>query len=118
MATFPTIAYSWQDLTEDEEPVVDRAEMERGIAKQRLVSSDRRRVLQITAHFDTHAEHEAFRTWVKVNGLDFFDYTPPNESTTVQARIPGGQLGPRRFLQQNLQACTRTFQIEWWSPAW
>jgi hypothetical protein len=122
MAAFPSwVQFSWRDLGEAPESVVERAEMERGIPKQRRVSSDARVELPLTLYFDTKTQAADFETWfyVTVNaGQDFFDFTHPRLGTTVQARVVGGQLGPLMFEQPTLHKSNRSLVLEFWRQAW
>lgn len=122
MAAFPTgLRLEWRDMTEAPEPVVERTEMDRGVAKQRRIASDVRLEMPLTIHFDTAAEIDAFETWFysTVNaGQDWFDMPHPRTGATLQARIVGGKLGPLSYLNRTLGRAKRTINIEWWRSAW
>lgn len=121
MAAFPTVKYSWRDLEEAPQTVVERVEMERGMPKQRRTNSDILVRMPLTVYFDTKAEAAAFWAWFKddINaGADYFTIAHPRTGATVTARVVGGQLGPLTFEQRTLEASYRTLQIEWLEPAW
>jgi hypothetical protein len=122
MAAFPsTVKFGWRDLQETPEPVVERAEMERGIPKQRRINSDVRMELELTLHFDTKAELAAFETWFFTTikgGQDFFDFVHPASGTTVQARAKGGALGPVSWRNRTLQMSQRKLTLEYWRATW
>ena len=121
MATFPVVKFDWRDLTEAPDTIVERSEMERGIPKQRRIASDARVEVMLTLHFDTKAEAAAFETWfyTTINaGQAWFDWTHPRTGQVVQARIVGGELGPLKFMQQTLQASSRSIKLEYWRSAW
>lgn len=122
MPAFPTgVKIDWRDFGESPESVVDRAEMERGVPKQRRNASDALVELTVTAHFDTAAEEAAFTAWFFDDiaaGAAWFDWVHPRTGAVLQARFKGGELGPLRVLQKTMQACTRTFKLEYVRPAW
>lgn len=121
MAAFPTVKYDWRELAESVDPVVAREAMERGLPKQRRVSSDARVEVSMTIYFDTLAEAADFEAWFFTTikaGQDFFDFTPPRGGSTVQARVVGGQLGPLQYQQKNLQASKRSLKVEYLRAAY
>lgn len=123
MAAFPTtgVRYDWRDLSEATDPVVERAAMERGIAKQRRINSDARVEIALTLHFDTQAETAAFEDWFydDINaGQDFFDFVHPRLGTTVQGRVVGGELGPLSYLDPTLGYARRSIKVEYWRSTW
>ncbi len=121
MATFPTVKYSWRELSEAPEPVVQRSDMERGIPKQRRIASDARVEVELQVFFDTKAEAAAFETffWTDINaGQDFFTWTHPRTGAVLQARVVNGQLGPLKFSQRTLEASQRGLKLEYWRSAW
>lgn len=122
MATWPSgMRYDWRDLSETPDSVVERAEMERGVPKQRRIASDSRVEVQLTLHFDTSAEIDAFETWFYTTikgGQDFFDWPHPRTGATVQARVVGGQLGALSFLRRPLDRAKRSLKIEYWRSTW
>lgn len=122
MADFPEgTKYSWRDLGQAPDSVVERSEMERSIPKQRRITSDVREEMPMQLHFDSKAEAAAFETWFYDDidaGQAFFDFVHPRLGTTVQARVVGGQLGALTFLQPTLEKCTRSIKLEYWRSTW
>lgn len=122
MAIWPSgMRYDWRDFSETPEPVVERSEMERGVPKQRRISSDARVELQLTLHFDTTAEIAAFEAWFYTTikaGQDWFDFPHPRTGATVQARIVGGELGALTYLRRPLDKAKRTVKLEYWRSTW
>lgn len=122
MAAFPsTQKFGWRDMGFDPEAAVERGAMERGIPKQRRISSDVRVELDLTLYFDTSAEITTFETFffTTINaGQDFFDFTLPLYGGVVQARVVGGKLGPLSFQSRTLGLATRTLKIEYWRSVW
>lgn len=117
MAAFPaTQKYEWRGLQQSRKSVVERYEMERGIAKQRRIASDTVVSMELTMHFDTLAAAVAFeRTWFDVTinaGQDYFDFTDPVGNVVVQARCVGGLLGPLMPKTRTFSRSTRTMMIE------
>lgn len=120
MPAFPTVKYSWQDLSEQTDSVVQTEPMERGRPKRRRIHSDARTELQLTVFFDTKAEAAAFLDWFNTDinvGQADFDFTHPRTGAVVLANVVGGQLGPLTFSQRTLEASQRTLRIEFWLPA-
>lgn len=120
-AAFPTVKYSWRDLQEQPDSVVERAPMERGMPKQRRTNSDARVEVPITVFFDTKAEAAAFEDWFYTDingGADYFSMVQPRTGATVTARVVGGRLGPLQFQQRTLEASSRTIIIEYLRSAW
>lgn len=122
MATFPAyVKYGWRDMGEQAESVVERAEMERGIPKQRRTNSDARVDLPITLHFDSASDYAAFDTWFYTTikaGQDFFDFVHPRTGATVQARFKGGELGRINYINRTLGMCSMQVVLEYWRAAW
>lgn len=122
MATFPTnVRYGWREMRESRDSVVERTAMERGMPKQRRISSDVRHELELQLHFDTKAQAIAFETWFDNtihSGQDFFDFVLPLTGATVQARFVGGELGTLSFLNPPLEKSTRPAKLEYWRPSW
>ena len=121
MAAFPTVKFSWDDLTDDTESVMSSAPMERGKPKVRRDNSDARNVVTMTVYFDTKAEAAAFSTWFNVDinaGADEFSFTNPRTGVTYQARIVGGKLGALKHSQRTLEASQRQVSLEYWTAAY
>jgi len=90
------VKIGWKDSGEKPRPVVERSDMERGIAKQRRISADTVVEVPVTVYFDTAAHAADFETWVYVDlngGVNWFDFTLPRTGAVVQARIVGGDIG-------------------------
>lgn len=122
MATFPSyVKYGWRDMQEAPESVVERADMERGIPKQRRRSSDVRVELSLRLEFDSAADAASFETWFYNTidaGQDFFDFTHPRTASVVQARFVGGELGPLMFRNRTLGLSYRAATLEFWKSTW
>lgn len=122
MATFPTVKLDWREFKDEADSVVERAPMERGRPKQRRVNSDARVEMQMTLHFDTKAELEAFEDWFydDINaGQDSFDMTHPRTGAYLPvARIVGGKLGAPTYLRQDFEDSKLTIKVEYWRSTW
>lgn len=122
MPAFPTgMKFDWRDFSEAFDPVVERAEMERGLPKQRRINSDARGEFSMTLYFDTPAEITAFEAWFFTDiraGQDFFTMQHPRTGATINARVKGGELGPLQFLEKTFQRAKRTLKIEYLRPAY
>ena len=96
MATFPTYVKILIGSSESPKSVVLRSEMERGVPKQRRLSSDAMVTVPVDLFFETNQNAADFETWVYSQiggGSNWFDWTNPRTGATVQARIVGGELG-------------------------
>lgn len=122
MSTWPGwVKYDWRDMSDAPEPVVARADMERGIPKQRRENSDARVELPLTLYFDNTTEIDDFETFFFTTihaGQDFFDFTHPRTGAALQARVVGGSLGPLRYLNRALTRATRQVKLEYWRTAY
>lgn len=97
MATFPSyVGIRWADTAESPKSVVLRTEMERGVPKQRRLSSDTMVTVPVTLYFRTQQNAIDFEAWVYTQiggGVSWFTWTNPRTNTAVQARIVGGDIG-------------------------
>jgi hypothetical protein len=124
MAAFPLKSDRiLSDYNEMSESVVERTQMERGIQKQRRISSDSRVELQVTLLFTTKQEAIDFETWFYSAsganaGAAFFDFTVPRTGTVVQARIVSGDLGQLIADRAYLDLFRRQIKLEWWRSTW
>ena len=77
------------------DPSVERTEMERGIAKQRILNTDVMVEISGTVLFQSTADITSFDTWYfdTIGRIGWFDFTHPRTGAVVTARIIGGQLG-------------------------
>lgn len=108
-------------MREAHEPAVERSQMERGIPKQRRISSDVRIELALTLYFDSAADLAAFETWfyTTINaGQDFFDFTHPRTGAALQARFVGGELGEVSYQNRTLGKSSRPVKLEYWRSTW
>lgn len=122
MASLPSnVKFGWRDMRESRDPVVERTQMERGVPKQRRVTSDVRREIEVTLHFDSKAILASFETWFDStihSGQDFFDFVNPRTGAAQQGRFVGGELGPVTFLNPTLEKSSRSAKIEYWTASW
>lgn len=96
MATFPTYVKILIGSSESPKSVVVRSEMERGVPKQRRLSSDSMVTVPVDLFFETKQNAIDFETWVYSQiggGANWFNWTNPRTAAVVQARIVGGELG-------------------------
>lgn len=122
MAAFPIASNRIvADYTETPQPAIERSPMERGIPKQRRITSDIRVELAVTVAFLSKSEDAAFKSWFysTINaGESFFDFVQPNTKATVQARIVNGDIGTLMADRSTLDLFRRTFKVEYWQSAW
>jgi hypothetical protein len=96
MATFPTYVKILIGSSESPKSVVVRSEMERGVPKQRRLSSDSMVTVPVDLFFETKQNAIDFETWVYSQiggGANWFSWKNPRTSAVVQARIVAGELG-------------------------
>lgn len=116
MATFPGyVKLGWHDSGEQASSMVQRTEMERGVAKQRRTQADMVVTVPVTAYFNTALDASNFETWVysTINGgMDWFDFTSLRTGGTVSARIVGGDIGSLTPAVGSWARSKRSFRLE------
>lgn len=116
---FPSyVKLGWNDSGEQHRPVVERAEMERGIPKHRRREADALVTVPLTLYFDTKQNAADFEDWFYSptganGGAGWFDFTLPRTSAVVQARIPGGDIGTLQPLKGNWERSRRQVKLEY-----
>jgi hypothetical protein len=77
------------------DPSVARSEMERGIAKQRVINSDVMVEVSGSVLFQSTADIVSFDTWYfdTIGRIGWFDFTHPRTGAVVTARLVGGRIG-------------------------
>lgn len=116
MAAFPSNLKVLIGTSEAPTPVVNRSEMERGVAKQRRIAADAIVTIPVEVVFQSEQEAADFEDWFYDDisgGADFFDWTDPRTATVVQARIVGGELGPLIPLREKYNLSRRTMTLEY-----
>lgn len=117
MPAFPNyVKLGWRDTAEQPQPVVQRSEMERGIAKQRRIAADTVVTVPVTVYFDTKQQAVDFETWVYTSiggGADWFDFTLPRTGAVVQARIVGGDIGALKPSTKTWVYAERSMKLEY-----
>lgn len=114
--TWPTYAkFVLSGSSEGFDPSVERTEMERGPAKQRILNSDV--TVQITGIvlFVSQTDIASFETWYfdTIGRIGYFDFTHPRTGSTVQARFVGGRLGELIPQTGGYAIATREVTIEY-----
>lgn len=76
-------------------PKVERIEMDRGPAQQRLVNSRILRNMAIELLFETNDDVNSFDAWytTTINIIGWFTMKHPRTGTIITARFPSGALG-------------------------
>lgn len=117
MATWPATArVLLAGYSEQDSPIVERAGMDRGLAKQRRTQSDVIVTASMTLSFRTHQQAIDFRDWFyaadgAAAGAAMFDWVRPQTGAVVQARVVANSLGPIQPVGP-LRLARRTVQIE------
>ncbi len=117
MASFPTyLDYSWRDLSETEQPMVTRSEMDRGVPKQRRIMSDTLVSVTINVHFRSKQQESNFMVWFDTeigSGADWFLWFHPRLQATVSARIVAGSFGQLKPDNKSWSTSQRSMTIEY-----
>lgn len=114
MATFPTyVKLGWRDSGDSHRPIVDRAEMDRGVPKQRVNASDVLVTVPLTLLFDSATDANNFESWFYSLGMGWFDFTLPRNNTVVPARIVGGDIGTLVPLRGDWVYAKRQVRLEY-----
>lgn len=117
MASFPAyVKVGWKDSGEQPGSIVERTEMDRGIAKQRRTQADLIITVPLTAYFGSNADATSFETWVYTTlngGMDWFTFTSLRTGGTVDARIVGGDIGTLKPATGSWSRSQRSFSIEY-----
>lgn len=97
------------------EPSVLRTEMERGIAKQRVINSSVLARISGTVLFQSKTDIASFDTWYlsTIFRIDWFDVTHPRTGAPIVARFPGGEIGDLQPAQGGFAIATRSVVLEY-----
>lgn len=122
MAAFPNSSVCLTGFPQGEEPgtVVERTEMERGVAKQRRIASDANVQADVIVYFTAKANIATWETWFYTTihaGQDWFDWTDSRTGATLQARIVGGNPGKLVPSTKTWAYAQRTLRLEWMRSA-
>jgi hypothetical protein len=116
MAALPAyVKYEWRPLAITPDTALVRSQMERGIPKQRRITSDVMETMLLTMHFDTAADATSFEAWfyTTINaGADWFDLVHPRTGATEQVRSMEGKLGALQPLNRNFSRTKRDMLVE------
>lgn len=99
MARFPAEVEILRDgFGMQDGPVVDRSEVERGVAKARRTSTDPKVAVNCTLLFRTAAIEKQFRAWLYssdggAGGAAWFDWFDPRAGVVRSARIVASSIG-------------------------
>ena len=122
METFPNYVKVLVGASEQPKPVVIRSEMERGVPKQRRISSDTMVTVPVNLYFETPQNASDFESWVYSNiggGADWFTWVNPRTGSNVQARIVGGDIGSLKSMTGTWSGMsTRSLNIEYLRSAY
>lgn len=115
MASLPSYVRVLVDASEGFDPAVERVEMERGPAKEKLRNSRVYMQPQITLWFGHYLDAMAFETWYfeTIKRIGWFDFYHPLRRQTVTARFIGGDIGQLQLLGPGGTPCQRQMQIEY-----
>lgn len=115
MATFPTYVTVLLDgHTESHSQIAERADMDRGVPKQRRTQSDVIVTFALTLLFLSTTDAEAFEDWYYGDasaGGAWFDFTHPRTGSLLSARVVANSLGALAVLGAGRSR--RTLQVEY-----
>jgi hypothetical protein len=118
MATFPAAAkLGFAGYAKRRQSAVLRSEMESGPPKQARILSKVLVQRDLTYHFDSASDYNAFIVWFRddiTRGADWFDWTDPEDSTVKSARIVGGTLTEETSLNPALIYWQIKLTLETW----
>ncbi len=116
MAAFPSYArLILASGTESIDPSVERTQMERSIAKQRVINSSPMAQFSATVLFQSKADIASFETWWKttISRVGWFDLTHPRTGSLIQARFVGGDIGTLQPATAGFTVATRDVVMEY-----
>lgn len=116
MAALPGyVVVRMSGYSEDVEPSVERTEMERGLAKQRVINSHVVVTLNVSFLFATTADSEAFLDWYcdVIRRVEFFDMRHPRTGEMISARFPGGAIGTLQSIAGTDHLWQRDLAVEY-----
>jgi hypothetical protein len=119
MATFPKdVGFVIAGAGENEGPIAERSDMERGVAKVRRIATDPVVTLSGTLLFRSSAILADFKSWfysaAGANaGAGWFDWTHPRTGALLQARFVVGSFGPITPVAGRFVVATRPAAIEY-----
>lgn len=119
MASLPAYVHVlFAGYGEEFDPSVERAEMERGVPKQRLLNSGVLMQVNATLLFSTAADIAAFEAWYfdTLKRIGWFDMTHPRTGAAISARFRGGNIGTLTPRNPQFSRATRSVVVEYLRP--
>lgn len=119
MADLPVLPAYAQFVTdgygEEFDPSVERTEMERGVAKERIINTDVIVELSGTLMFFSAAKQQAFMDWYfdTLGRIGWFTMTDPRTGSTLTARFKSGALGKLSQVASGWRASSRDVTLEY-----
>lgn len=120
MASFPAYAASAvvaSSFRRTRAPGVLRSDFESG-ARQQVKVAERVLVTESLQIQLSNSDYGAFKRWLEDDAgrVDWFSYTPPGESSAVQARVVNGAIKSESPLDAALSHWLVAIDVEYWSP--
>ena len=115
MAILPSYVRVLFDMPEGFDPSVQRTEMEKGPAMQRVLNSRVMMNPDPVFWFASYADAMAFETWYfdVIKRVGYFDFFHPLRRQTVSARFVGGDIGDLVPLGPGGNPCERQVRLEY-----
>lgn len=116
MAEFPPyVTIRFAGYSEEFDPSVERVDMERGVAKMRLVNTQVMQELQATLQFKSAAEAAAFEEWYfgDIRRIGWFSMIHPRTKQPIVARFKGGSIGRLIPLMTQFKFSVRDVTLEY-----
>lgn len=116
MAVLPSyVTVRMANYGEQLEPSVERTEMERGPAKERVLNSRVMVTLTVSFLFVTSQQAEDFLDWYHdvIKRIGYFDMAHPRTGATISAKFPGGDIGSLKSLAGTDHLWQRDLTVEY-----
>lgn len=119
MAAFPSyVIVKLDGFSQADSAVVERSDMEKGVAKVRRIQSDPVVTASCTLYFRSAADVERFRQWFysrtgAAAGAAWFDWVDPRTRATRQCRMVPSSMGPLTPLRGRFARASQTAAFEY-----
>lgn len=105
----------YSGYSESFDPSIEKTEMERGVAKQRLVNTQVLAKLACTLFFRTAADQQAFESWYfdVLKRIGWFPMEHPRSGEAIQVRFEGASIGKLVPLHTQFRYSARDVVLEY-----
>lgn len=116
MAALPSyVVVRMAGYSEEIDPGVERTEMERGPAKEKILNTRVTVTLKVSFLFATTDDSEDFLDWYfdTIKRIGYFDMSNPATGQVLSVRFPGGDIGTLRSLSGTDHLWQRDLAVEY-----